>query len=166
MTERVGKFEKISLEQWHKDYGDDSAGWGDQLLIDIPLPTRSTAGSAGYDVHTPFEFELKPGEDIKIPTGLKCKIKNGWGLFAFPRSGLGFKYYTRLANTVGIIDVDYYNNSDNEGHIWVKIRNEGTKDLKVDKLDRVCQFVFLSYGITEDDNVTTEREGGIGSSCK
>ena len=166
MTQVVGKFEKISLDQWHKDYGDDSSGWGDQLLIDIPMPVRSSVGSAGYDIHSPFAFTLKPGEDIKVPTGLKCKMNDGWFLMAVPRSGLGFKYYTRLANTVGIIDASYYNNESNEGHMWVKIRNEGDKDVVVEKFDRICQMIFVPFGITEDDNVTAERTGGFGSSGK
>lgn len=166
MVEVVGKFEKISLEQWHKDYGDDSAGWDDQLLSDIPMPERSSVGSAGYDIHTPFAFTLKPGEDIKVPTGLKCRMKDGWFLMAVPRSGLGFKYYTRLANTVGIIDASYYNNEGNEGHMFVKIRNEGDKDVVVEKFDRICQMIFVPFGITEDDDVSAERTGGFGSSGK
>ena len=166
MTEVVGKFEKISLEQWHKDYGDDSANEGDKTFEGIPMPTRSSVGSAGYDIHTPYGFTLKPGEDIKVPTGLKCRMNDGWFLMAVPRSGLGFKYYTRLANTVGIIDASYYNNADNEGHMWVKLRNEGGKDLVVEKYDRICQMIFVPFGITEDDNVTAERTGGFGSSGK
>ncbi len=166
MVEVVGKFEKISLEQWHKDYGDDSSGWADQLLIDIPMPKRSSVGSAGYDIHTPFAFTLKPGEEVKVATGLKCKMKDGWFLMAVPRSGLGFKYYTRLANTVGIIDASYYNNEGNEGHMFVKIRNEGDKDVVVEKFDRICQMIFVPFGITEDDEVTAERTGGFGSSGK
>ena len=166
MVEVVGKFEKISLEQWHKDYGDDSSGEGDKTFEGISMPTRSSVGSAGYDIHTPYGFTLKPGEDIKVPTGLKCKMNDGWFLMAVPRSGLGFKYYTRLANTVGIIDASYYNNESNEGHMFVKIRNEGDKEVVVEKYDRICQMIFVPFGITEDDNVTAERTGGFGSSGK
>lgn len=166
MTEKVGLFEKISYDQWHKDHGDDSEGISDKLFESIPLPKRSSAGSAGYDIHTPYAFTLKPGEDIKVPTGLKCKIKNGWFLMAVPRSGMGFKYYARLANTVGVIDSDYYNNENNEGHMFVKIRNEGDKDIVVEKFDRICQMIFVPFGITEDDDCDTERTGGFGSSGK
>ena len=166
MVSIVGKFEKISLDQWHKDYGDDSMGEGDKTFEGIPMPKRSSVGSAGYDIHTPYGFTLKPGEEVKVPTGLKCRMDDGWFLMAVPRSGLGFKYYTRLANTVGIIDASYYNNIDNEGHMFVKLRNEGTKDLVVEKYDRICQMIFVPYGITEDDDVNTERIGGFGSSGK
>ena len=166
MVSIVGKFEKISLEQWHKDYGDDSMGEGDKTFEGIPMPKRSSVGSAGYDIHTPYGFTLKPGEEVKVPTGLKCRMDDGWFLMAVPRSGLGFKYYTRLANTVGIIDASYYNNVDNEGHMFVKLRNEGTKDLVVEKFDRICQMIFVPFGITEDDDVSAERTGGFGSSGK
>ena len=89
MTVRVGKFEKISLEQWHKDYGDDSEGFGDKILKEtIKIPTRATKKSAGYDIVTPYEIDLNPGEMVKFPTGLRCKIENGWFLGIFPKSGL------------------------------------------------------------------------------
>ena len=166
MVSIVGKFEKISLEQWHKDYGDGSMGEGDKTFEGIPMPKRSSVGSAGYDIHTPYGFTLKPGEEVKVPTGLKCRMDDGWFLMAVPRSGLGFKYYTRLANTVGIIDASYYNNVDNEGHMFVKIRNEGDKDVVVEKFDRICQMIFVPFGITEDDDVSAERTGGFGSSGK
>lgn len=163
MTNRVGQFEKISTEQWHKDFGDNDKHTFDAILEDIPLPKRATKGSAGYDVCTPYDIDLEPGEEINVPTGLKCKIENGWALFALPKSGLGFKYYTRLANTIGLIDEDYYNNENNEGHMWVKIRNEGDKPLHVDAGKGICQMVFLPYGITFDDEADGERKGGFGS---
>ena len=163
MTNRVGQFEKISIEQWHKDFGDNDKHTFDAILEEIPLPKRATKGSAGYDVCTPYDIDLEPGEEINVPTGLKCKIENGWALFALPKSGLGFKYYTRLANTIGLIDEDYYNNENNEGHMWVKIRNEGDKPLHVDAGKGICQMVFLPYGITFDDEADGERKGGFGS---
>ena len=127
------------------------------------MPKRATVGSAGYDICTPYDVDLEPGEEANIPTGLKCKINNGWALFALPKSGLGFKYYTRLANTIGLIDEDYYNNENNEGHMWVKIRNEGSKPLHIDCGKGMCQMVFLPYGITYDDEAEGIREGGFGS---
>lgn len=163
MTNRVGQFEKISIEQWRKDFGDNDMHTFDAILEDIPMPKRATKGSAGYDICTPYDIDLEPGEEINVPTGLKCKIENGWALFALPKSGLGFKYYTRLANTIGLIDEDYYNNENNEGHMWVKMRNEGDKPLHVDAGKGICQMVFLPYGITFDDEADGERKGGFGS---
>lgn len=163
MTVRVGKFEKISLEQWHKDYGDDSEGFGDKILKEtIKIPTRATKKSAGYDIVTPYEIDLNPGEMVKFPTGLRCKIENGWFLGIFPKSGLGFKYSLRLSNSIGVIDEDYYN-SDNEGHIWVKMQNDGNQKIHIERGKAVCQGIFLPYGLTYDDNADGIRNGGLGS---
>ena len=93
------------------------------------------------------------------------RIENGWVLGLYPRSGLGFKYRLQLNNTVGIIDSDYYN-SDNEGHIFVKLSNEGDKEIKILRGNAFCQGIFMQYGITEDDKVETSRNGGFGSTDK
>ena len=163
MTVRVGKFEKISLEQWHKDYGDDSEGNSDKILEEIiKIPTRATQKSAGYDIVTPIDIDLKPGEMVKFPTGLRCKIENGWFLGIFPKSGLGFKYSLRLSNSTGIIDEDYYH-QDNEGHIWAKMQNDGEKEFHIEKGKAVCQGIFLPYGLTYDDDADGIRNGGLGS---
>ena len=131
----------------------------------INEPMGATKGSAGYDFYSPLSFVLEPGETIKIPTGIRCGMNNDWVLMLFPRSGLGFKYRIRLENTVGIIDSDYFY-SDNEGHIMVKITNEGVKTMKVAKGDGFCQGIFLPYGITEDDKTEGTRNGGFGSTDK
>ncbi len=167
---RVAKFEKVSYEQFE-------AAWKDTFskptLLSklqeryeaIKAPERATKFSAGYDFRSPLEFTLKPGETIKIPTGIRCSINNDWVLMIFPRSGLGFKYRVRLNNTVGIIDSDYFY-SDNEGHIFVKFTNEGEKTLTIKQDEAFCQGVFLPYGITEDDHVEDSRNGGFGSTDK
>ena len=161
--EKIAKFEKISYEQWRKDFGDNDDHSFDAVLDAIPMPTRATKGSAGYDLSIPYAIDLYPGEDITVPTGLNCKIKSGWFMGIFSKSGLGFKYYLRLANTVGIIDEDYYNNENNEGHIFVKIRNESDKALHLDACKSVAQAIFIPYGITEDDDSEGVRKGGLGS---
>lgn len=130
---------------------------------DIILPKRGTAGSAGYDFHMPEDLTLMPGEEYKVETGVKCQIEDGWFLAIFPRSSLGFKYKMRLANTVGIIDSDYYNNESNEGHIMIKICNEGSNMIKLNKGDAFAQGIFIPYGVTADDEVEEKRTGGIGS---
>jgi len=133
----------------------------------IQLPRRATAGSSGYDIRTPFGLRLRAGEDVVIPTGLRAEILNGWWLMLMPRSGLGFKLYTRLANTVGNIDSDYFG-AKNEGHILVKLRLEltdGEPDRAYDFAagSAICQGVFLPYGITYDDDAASVRVGGFGS---
>ena len=85
MTAKVGKFEKISIEQYNKDVSNPIIKYDD-----IILPTRATKGSAGYDIKTLFDIDLAPGEALKVPTGLKCKVENGWFLGIFQKSGLGF----------------------------------------------------------------------------
>ena len=169
---RVAQFKKVSFEQFLSDFIDifDGFDYSKQSNIDllkqiwnnIKLPKRSTANSAGYDFITPIDFELNPGEEIKIPTGIRCKIDSDWVLTIHPRSSLGFKYQIGLANTTGIIDADYYN-SDNEGHIMVKLINRGNKKFSANKGDKIVQGIFLPYGITVDDNSEGVRNGGFGS---
>ncbi len=105
----VAKFEKVSFDQFKAGMSDFSLGEDElkSMYDDIKLPHRATAFSAGYDIYTPFDFTLKPGETIKVPTGIRCRINDDYALFLFPRSGLGFKYRLQLNNTVGVVDADY-----------------------------------------------------------
>jgi dUTP pyrophosphatase len=139
----------------------------EKMYDEIKLPKRATTGSAGYDFFTPLTFTLKPGETIKIPTGIRSKMEIDWVLKLYPRSGLGFKYRLQLNNTVGIIDSDYYY-SDNEGHIFAKITNDSNegKTVTINKGDGFMQGIFIEYGITIDDDTTEIRNGGFGSTTK
>lgn len=131
----IAKFHKVSKEQFIIDFKDSFPKYDEAAINDIyasiKLPKRATIGSAGYDFYTPIDFILKPHETIKIPTGIRVSINDGWVLAIFPRSGLGFKYRLQLNNTVGIIDSDYFN-SDNEGHIFIKITNDSNEDKTVE----------------------------------
>lgn len=166
---RIAQFSKVSFEQFLKDYNDTfDYGQSDEeirsIWENIKLPMRTTSGSAGYDFATPIYFKLRPGETIKIPTGIRCQIDEGWVLKLYPRSGLGFKYRLQLNNTVGIIDSDYFH-SDNEGHIFIKITND-TNENKIIFLNSgsgFAQGIFVPYGITVDDNADGVRNGGFGS---
>lgn len=165
---RIAKFYKVSLEQFLKDWKEctleDSENLISKTYSNIPLPRRATAGSAGYDFYSPGAFSLKPGESIKIPTGIRVEIKDGWVLQLFPRSGFGFKFRLQLNNTVGIIDSDYFY-AGNEGHILVKLTNDSKEDktLNVEMGTGFVQGIFLEYGITEDDVADGIRNGGFGS---
>lgn len=130
----------------------------------IKLPKRATKGSAGYDFFSPFDFTLAPGEGITVPTGIRVRIDDGWALFIYPRSSLGFKYRLQLDNTVGVIDGDYYY-SDNEGHIFIRMTNDAKSDkvLDIKKGDAFAQGVFMPYAITYDDCEEAVRNGGVGS---
>lgn len=167
----VAKFEKVSFEQYKKDFKDTFDNYSDeqikQIYNDIKLPKRATKGSAGYDFYSPIAFTLKPCENIKIPTGIRVKIDDGWFLANFPRSGLGFKYRLQLNNTVGIIDSDYYN-ALNEGHIMTKLTNDSkeNKTVVIEKGMAFSQGIFLQFGITIDDDSDELRIGGFGSTNK
>ena len=163
---RIAKFEKVSKAQFEKDW-DLSAGDATAVYEEIKLPQRATSGSAGYDFYAPLDFELAPGESVKIPTGVRVRIDEGWVLKIYPRSGLGFKYRLQLNNTVGIIDSDYYY-SDNEGHMFIKVTNDSKegKTVSLKKGEGFAQGIFLEYGITEDDDAQGIRNGGFGSTTK
>ena len=161
---RIAKFEKVSEAQFLKDFEDVCAK---EVYDGIKMPKRATSGSAGYDFYAPFDISLKPGQTVKIPTGIRVKIDDGWVLKIYPRSGLGFKYRLQLNNTVGIIDSDYYN-SDNEGHIFIKITNDSNEDkfFSVKAGEGFAQGIFVEYGITVDDEADGVRNGGFGSTTK
>ncbi len=168
MAKRIARFHKVSFEQFREGY-EDSYGTVDNDKIEeiynsIKLPGRATAGSAGYDFFAPVDIVLKPGETIRIPTGIRVEMEPDWVLQCYPRSGLGFKYRLQLNNTVGIIDSDYFY-SDNEGHIFAKLTNDTNEEKTVEILRGTgfMQGIFVEYGITTDDDVTEVRNGGFGS---
>jgi len=168
--ERIAKFEKVSKGQFLKDWLDTFGGdeaTAELVYENLKLPKRATKGSAGYDFYSPLEFTLKPGETIKIPTGIRASMREDYVLMLFPRSGLGFKFRLQLNNTVGIIDSDYYY-SDNEGHIFIKLTNDSNEGKVLEQAAGTgfAQGIFLPFGITEDDDVTEIRNGGFGSTTK
>ena len=164
---KVAQFFKVSFERFSEAYKDSFGGDEEEIrrVYDaIKLPSRATTGSAGYDFYTPVSIRLEPGQTAKIPTGIRAKMDDDWVLMIFPRSGLGFKYRLQLNNTVGIIDSDYYD-SDNEGHIFIKITNDTNEGKTVDLAagSGFAQGIFIQYGITVDDETDAERNGGFGS---
>lgn len=167
---RIAQFEKVSFAQFFESWADDFGGTEEEIreIYDsIKTPRRATSGSAGYDIFSPVDFTIAPGESLKIPTGIRCKIDEGWVLKIYPRSGLGFKFRLQLNNTVGIIDSDYYY-SDNEGHIFIKVMNDTNENKTVGLKagNGFAQGIFIEYGITVDDDVTDVRNGGLGSTTK
>lgn len=157
-------FEKISFTQWNKDYT-GAMRTSEDVYENIILPRRSTSSSAGYDFFAPTDINLMPNQEIKIPTGLKVYMCADEYLMIVPRSSMGFKYYMRLANTVAIIDSDYYNNKDNEGHCWIKIRNESSEKLEIKAGQAFAQGIFQTYLLADNNEAYQgkERTGGIGS---
>lgn len=165
---RIAKFEKVSFEQFQSGFdGEFSLEEIREMYDLLQLPKRATVGSAGYDFFAPFDITLEPGQTVKIPTGIRARMEDGWVLKLYPRSGLGFKFRLQLNNTVGIIDSDYYHSS-NEGHIFAKITNDSNENkvVNIKKNTGFIQGIFLEYGITYDDEVAEIRDGGFGSTTK
>lgn len=150
-------FEIVSKEEFLK-YKDE------QAYSNIKLPQRSTTNSAGYDFYLPFSLSIKPKEKLIIPSGIKAYMQSDEVLFLVVRSSLGIKHGIRLLNQVGVIDSDYYNNKDNEGHILIGIENTSDKELNLSVGDRIIQGIFLKY-LTSDVEAKPNktRDGGIGS---
>lgn len=153
------KFEKVSIDEFSK-YFDK------KLYEEYDLPKRMTTYSAGYDFLAIEGFTIKPGEIKKIPTGYKATFGNDEMLMILVRSSMGFKYNVRMTNQVGIIESDYYNNIDNEGHMFVSLQNEGDRDFVVKKGEGYAQGIFTKFLICDDDVTTNERQGGLGSTNK
>lgn len=140
----------------------------------IQLPKRSTKYSCGYDFISPIDITLKPGIPYLLPTGIKVnfdELFNGdepknmvYYLSLYPRSSYGFKYGFKLLNSVGIIDQDYYNNPDNDGHIIIGAIVD--KELIIHKGDKICQAVINIAPLFKNDSVNSVRTGGIGSTGK
>ncbi len=155
----IARFTHVSEEQYALAMGNRK----DCLPVsEIPLPRRSTRGSAGYDFVTPVEVTIPAEGKAMIPTGIRCEMEEGWVLLIFPRSGLGFRHQIRLSNTVGVIDSDYAF-AENEGHIMVPLRNPNREPVTIAKGDRFCQGVFIPFGLAEEEDNLTERTGGFGS---
>ncbi len=153
----IARFERVSPAQYESCRLPHSLD-----ATEIPLPRRATAGSAGYDFVCPADVTLAPGEALTIPTGIRCRMESGWVLMMFPRSGLGFKHRIALANTVGVIDSDYYY-AENEGHILIRLVNSGEHTVHISRGDRFCQGVLLMHGLAVENEVSAERSGGFGS---
>ena len=142
-------------------------GWEDK---NINIPIRKTALSAGYDTQAaedtivpPFKPGIKP---TLIKTGIKAYCKdNEWIMVANRSSNPGKKHLV-LANGIGIVDADYYENEDNDGHIMFAYFNMSDKEVTIKKGDVIGQLVFMKYQTIDNDKATGKRKGGFGSTSK
>ena len=156
------KFEKISFDQFKKDVCDDI-----KLYEEYSLPKRKTKYSAGYDICSLIDYVLKPNESITIATGFKYISPTDEMFMIVIRSSLGFKHNIRLVNQVGIIESDYYNNESNEGHVMVKIKNEGDSDFVIKKGEAIAQGIFVKFlTVDDEEEINNIRKGGFGSTNK
>ena len=138
-------------------------GWEDK---DIHLPIRKTAYSAGYDVEAAEDViipKFVPGiQPTLIPTGLKAYCKDDECYLLLNRSS-GPKKGFLMANGIGLIDNDYYGNSDNDGHFYFSYFNCSDHDIEIKKGDVIGQVVFTKYLICDNDCASGIRKGGFGS---
>lgn len=156
------KFEKVSYEEYKKATDKDVFSYEK-----YKIPVRKTKYSAGYDFESVIDFTLKPGESIKIPLGIKVMMNEDEMLMLVNRSSFGFKYNVRMCNQIGIIESDYYNNAENEGHMYIKLQNEGKEDFNIKIGDRICQGIFTKFLLVDDEQeINNVRKGGLGSTGK
>lgn len=164
---KIAEFEKISFGQYISDMKDfNSQEEIEDIYDSIKLPVRKTRYSAGHDFHMPFGVKIPSGGSITVPTGIRCKMADNYVMLIFPRSSLGIKNNMAIANTIPVIDSDYYMNGENEGHIYICIKNCGNKMLELDAGEAFAQAVFVEYGVADNGDIENERTGGIGSTGK
>lgn len=161
------QFEKISKEQWLKDVEGKyyfNSNTLDECYSNIKLPQRATSKSAGYDIYSPINCSIMPNSMMLIPTGIKVDMENDDVMFIIIRSSLGIKKGLSIPNQTGVIDADYYNNPDNEGHVWVALKNNTNEQFDIVAGDRISQAIFIKYNKVDNDTPIKEsRSGGIGS---
>lgn len=151
------RFASLTSEEASAQTGmpSDSPGLLDALAA-ARTPTRSTSGSAGYDFVAPFRVDAKAGETVSMPLLVKVvDMPKDAVLLIFNRSGLSLKRGLRLDNAVGVIDSDY-----KDGIIF---QATATKDISIERGDRICQGIFLNFLTVDGDDAAGERAGGLGS---
>ncbi len=129
----------------------------------IILPKRQTKNAAGYDFYVASDTIIKAHSIALIPTGVKAYMESDEVLCIYVRSSMPLKRGLTLANNVGIIDSDYFENVDNDGHIMIQVLNITNDDILVKKDERIAQGIFMKYLLTDDDNASADRIGGFGS---
>ena len=134
----------------------------------IALPLRGTAASAGYDLSAAESVVIAPGEMAMVPTGVKAYMEPDEVLYIHIRSSLAVKRQLVLMNSVGVVDADYYNNPDNEGHIFIALWNRGKENVTLKAGERLAQGVFMKYLLADGDTAGKgqDRQGGFGSTGK
>lgn len=146
----MARFFEVVQDEFRKNNGE------------IKLPTRATEHSAGYDFYSPVETTIQPNESVLIFTDVKAHMYYDNALLLIPRSSMG-KQPIMIANTVGLIDSDYYGNADNDGNIGFRLLNLGSTPYEIKVGDRIGQGVFVKYGTIKNDNTSETRVGGFGS---
>ena len=140
---------------------------GFELITDYTdenlLPKRETAHAAGYDLKVAERTEIPAGAIVLVPTGVKAYMQAGEVLYLFDRSSNPRKKGLVLINSVGVIDGDYYNNPNNQGHIFAQMKNMTDQTVVLEAGERVVQGVFMPFLLIDGDKETGTRTGGFGS---
>lgn len=162
------RFEKVSYDTFVKSLKNEHFHFTMEELHNyydrIELPKRATANSAGYDFFCPVPVTVSPGQLRIVPTGIKCRLYESYYLELFVRSSVGIRNGIVLANGTGIIDADYYNNPTNEGQMLMPLINLTGGCVQRFKVgDRIVQGVIGRFYRVTDDNTSTLRNGGVGS---
>lgn len=153
--ERIIKFEFVERVKQLPNFGAEGSC--------TRLPERSTKKAAGYDFYNLEEVIIEPNEIKYVKTGVKAAFPEDIALLLLNRSSNPKKKGLELANGVGLVDADYYNNSDNEGEIAFAFKNTKSEPVALQPGEKLGQGMFVSYFTTIDDNVEKERQGGFGS---
>lgn len=136
----------------------------------INLPERKTKFSAGYDIEAAEDIVIPkfiPGmKPTLVKTGIKAYMMDDEVLYLYNRSSNPGKKGLVLANSVGVVDKDYYGNPDNDGHIMFAFFNIKDEDVEIKKGDAIGQGVFAKYLTVDDDSSEGIRQGGFGSTSK
>ena len=156
--ERIIKFEFVERVKQLPNFGAEGGC--------TRLPERSTKKAAGYDFYNIEEVIIEPNEIKYVKTGVKATFPEDIALLLLNRSSNPKKKGLELANGVGLVDADYYNNPDNEGEIFFQLINLSPWPIELKRGDCIGQGIIKSYLTTEDDNASGERIGGFGSTSK
>jgi dUTP pyrophosphatase len=134
----------------------------------VRVPVRKTAASAGYDFEAGEAMVIEPGQQVMVPTGIKAYMQPDEVLTIHIRSSMAVKHQLVLVNSVGVVDADYYDNEDNEGHIYIALWNRGSEAFAIRKGDRIAQGIFSKYLTADEDQAGqgAVRQGGFGSTGK
>lgn len=132
---------------------------------EIKLPTRATVDSVAYDFYSPISVDIEPMHSQMIWTDIKAIFESDEALLINVRSSMG-KQPIMIANSQGWVESSYYNNENNDGNIGIRLFNLGETVYTVHTGDRIAQGMFVKYLTTENDEVTTPRVGGFGSTGK
>ncbi len=168
MTKKVRGFEVVAdAHRTVFDVFTDEKGKKHEFNKTITLPTRADAKSAGYDFYLPKELKLLPMQKTIVWTDVKAYMQDDEVLEIYIRSSLAIKNGLMLSNNVGIIDSSYYSNEGNDGNIGIALVNTTGKTVTLTEGQRIVQGVFKKYLVADEDNtLTSERKGGVGSSGK